>query len=59
MDPIAIPANPNKIARIRKFFRFAIAIMYLFLIYLLEYTNMFKTDRQPKIASSILTVSVP
>ena len=59
MDPIAIPANPNKIARIRKFFRFVIAIMYLFLIYLLECTNVFKTDRQPKIASSILTVSVP
>jgi len=36
IDPITIPANPNKIARIRKFFRFVIAILYLFLIYLLE-----------------------
>ena len=58
-DPIAIPAIPNKIAKIRKFFRFAIIIMNLFLIYLLDPTTALRIASDPIIASSTLTVSVP
>ena len=58
-DPITIPANPNNIAKIRKFFRFGMMVLYLFLIYLLELSKVFITDKHPKTASSILTVCVP
>jgi hypothetical protein len=54
-----IPAIPNKIAKIRKFLRFAILVLYLFLIYLLELKNALSIARDPIIASSNLTVSVP
>ena len=56
---MTIPAVPNKIAKIRKFLRLAIVIIYLFLIYLLEKNIVLSIERQPKTASSILTVSVP
>ena len=56
---MTIPAIPNKIAKIRKFFRFVIIILNLFLIYLLDAIPALRIASEPIIASSIRTVSVP